>query len=94
MLKRKSSWLSAVKPESIFIGSPRTCSNIPALHTAILEEDEMAKFKRMLSEALKEAAGLRRENRKLDAEIARLRESTRKTIDRIDQELKYVQAAR
>jgi hypothetical protein len=64
------------------------------MQTATLRTEEMAEFKKLLTEGLKELSELRRKNQKLNAEIARLRASTRKTLDRIGQELEYVQAAR
>jgi len=64
------------------------------MKTAVLDREETEEFSKALRNALKEAAELHRENRKLDAEIVKLRASTRRTIERIHQELEYVKAAR
>lgn len=64
------------------------------MKTAALDPVETEEFSKVLDDVLKEAAELHRENRRLDNRIAKLRASTRKTIERIRQELDYVKAAR
>jgi len=51
-------------------------------------------FRAVIREGLKELAAIHKENKAADAEIRRLQTSTRKKLDRIRQNLQYVQAGR
>jgi hypothetical protein len=57
-------------------------------------ETEAAQNSTLIREGLKELASIHKANKVTDAEIRRLQTSTRKKLDRIRQNLRYVQAAR
>jgi hypothetical protein len=54
---------------------------------------EETKFSAFFRSSMREMAALHRANKASDAEIRRLQTATRKTLDRIRQNLRHVQAA-
>ena len=54
---------------------------------------EEAKFSTFFRSSMREMAALHRANKASDLEIRRLQTATRKTLDRISQNLRHVQAA-
>jgi hypothetical protein len=64
------------------------------LKTAMISENgtEKVKFLDFLRTANREMAEIRRANKATHAEIRRLQISTRKTLDRIQEHLRHVQA--
>ena len=56
--------------------------------------DDAAKFTAFLRAANREMAAIHRANKASDLEIRRLQISTRKILDRIQESLRHVQAAR
>lgn len=57
-------------------------------------EDQIAPYANVIAAAAKELAAIRKANKALDAEIRRLRSSTRKSLDRIEENLRHVEAVR
>jgi len=55
---------------------------------------EMAGFSTLIKAAMRELASIRKANKATDAEIRRLKTSTRKKLSRIQQNLRYVEAVR
>jgi hypothetical protein len=53
-----------------------------------------SRFLALIRKGLKELTEIRRLNKATDAEIRRLQASTRKKLDRIEENLEYVEAAR
>jgi len=58
------------------------------------EETDYDRCNALIRDGLKELAAIHKENKAADAEIRELRSATRKTLDRIRQNLEYVEAAR
>jgi hypothetical protein len=64
------------------------------MKSAVQERDYFEEFTSTLRQALQEIAEMRREGPKIRADIERLRNSTRKRLERIDRQIENVKAAR
>ena len=64
--------------------------------TATLNGDkaELADFSTVIQAALRELSGIRKANKATDAEIRRLKTSTRKKLCRIQENLRHLEAVR
>jgi hypothetical protein len=56
-------------------------------------EDEIASYADVIEAATKELSVIRKANKAIDAEIRRLRASTRKRLERIQENLRHVEAS-
>lgn len=56
--------------------------------------EEIAPYAQVLAAAMKELSVIRKANKAKDAEIRRLRASTRKRLNRIEANLRHVEAVR
>lgn len=66
----------------------------PATATLNGDKAELADFSAVVKAAMRELLGIRKANKKTDAEIRRLRTSTRKKLCRIQENLRHVEAVR
>lgn len=57
-------------------------------------EEQLAPYAKVIAAAAKELSSIRKANKVLDAEIRRLEASTRKSLDRIQDNLRHVEATR
>jgi hypothetical protein len=62
------------------------------MKTAVLDQQEAEKLSVIIDRALREMAGLRAENRRNNAEIAKLRDSTRERLKKIRQNSEHAKA--
>ena len=63
----------------------------PAVQTSNADE---SRFAALIKRGLKELTEIHKANKVTDAEIRRLQASTRKKLNRIEENLRYVEAAR